>query len=72
MERNAKGSLGKASSFASGGDQKQEKKKGRESNRLEYKWRGFVVALQDPAKAISGLTDPSGADSQRSLLMVLS
>lgn len=33
---------------------------------------GFVVALQDPVKAISGLTDPSEADSQRSLLMVLS
>lgn len=32
----------------------------KENNRLEYKWGGFVVALQDPVKAISGLTDRSG------------
>lgn len=39
----------------------KNRKKRKEENRLEYKRRGFVVALQDPAEAISGLTDRSGA-----------
>lgn len=39
---------------------RRRSKKKKENNRLEYKWRGFVVALQDPVKAISGLTDRSG------------
>lgn len=38
----------------------QEAIKKKENNRLEYKWGGFVIALQDPVKAIRGLTDRSG------------